>query len=76
MEPGRRHPLPNAQTGANGHISHLQQRPSEHKQLCLPPQPLGRRAEEEVKSECVMVIIMFCEGFAFTLLLCASTQSR
>lgn len=30
---------PNAQTGANGHISHLLQRPSEHKQLCLPPQP-------------------------------------
>lgn len=33
-------PPPNAQTGANGHISHLQQRPSEHKQLCLLPQPL------------------------------------
>ena len=32
-------PPPNAQTGANGHISHLLQRPSEHKQLCLPPQP-------------------------------------
>lgn len=32
------HP-PNAQTWTNGHISHLQQRPSEHKQLCLPPQP-------------------------------------
>lgn len=33
-------PPPNAQTGANGHISHFQQRPSEHKQLCLLPQPL------------------------------------
>jgi len=35
-------PLPpptSAQAGANGHISHLQQRPSEHKQFCLPPQP-------------------------------------
>lgn len=33
------HP-PNAQTGANGHISHFQQQASEHKQLCLLPQPL------------------------------------
>lgn len=32
------HP-PSAQTGSNGHISHLQQQPSEHKQLCLPPRP-------------------------------------
>lgn len=33
-------PPPSAQTGANGHISHFQRRPSEHKQLCLLPQPL------------------------------------
>lgn len=32
-------PPPNTQTGANGHISHRQQQPSEHKQCCLPPQP-------------------------------------
>lgn len=32
-------PPPNARAGTNGYISHLQQRPSEHKQFYLPPQP-------------------------------------
>lgn len=33
-------PPPDAPMGANGHISHLRQQPCEHKQLCLPPQPI------------------------------------
>lgn len=34
-------PPPDAPMGANGRISHVRQQPCEHKQLCLPPQPMA-----------------------------------